>query len=37
MEPDATNVKLFIIINSWGIFLFSKSDLFINSNDLHIK
>lgn len=37
MEPDATNVKPFIIINSRGIFLFSKNDLFINPNDVDIK
>ena len=37
METDTTNVKPFIIINSRCIFLFYKSDLFINYNDLHIK
>ena len=37
MELDATNIKPFIIINSRGIFLFSKSDLFIKSNDIVIK
>ena len=37
MEPDTTNIKPFIIINSCGIFLFSKSDLFINPNDIDIK
>lgn len=37
MELDTTNVKPFIIINSCGIVLFSKSDLFINSNDIEIK
>ena len=30
---DTTNVKLFIIINSRGIFLFSKNYLIINPND----
>ncbi len=37
MELDATNVKPFIIINSCGIFLFSKNDLFIIPNDIDIK
>ena len=37
IEPDTKNVKLFIIINSFGIFLFSKSDLFINNNDVEHK
>jgi len=37
MEPDVTNVNPFIRINFCGIFLFSKSDLFINSNDLENK
>ena len=34
MEPDIINVKPFIRINLCGIFLFSKSDLFISSKDL---
>jgi hypothetical protein len=34
MEPEATNVTLFIMIITGGIFLFSKNDLFISSNDL---
>jgi hypothetical protein len=34
MEPDITNIKLLITINLCGIFLFTKLDLFINSNDL---
>lgn len=37
MELDTRNVKPFIIINSRGIFLFTKSDLFINPNDIDIK
>ena len=37
MEPDNTNVKPFIIINLCGIFLFSKSDIFINTNDIEHK
>ena len=37
MEPDVTNVTPFIRINLCGIFLFSKSDLFINFNDLKNK
>lgn len=34
MKPDKTNVKPFIIINFLGIFLFSKSDIFNNPNDI---
>lgn len=34
MVPDATNVTLFIINIMRGIFLFSKNNLFISSNDL---
>lgn len=37
IEPDTKNVKPFIIINSFGIFLFSKSDRFINNNDVEHK
>jgi len=37
MEPDVTNITPFITINLCGIFLFSKSDLFMNSNDLENK
>jgi hypothetical protein len=37
IEPDTKNVKPFIIINSFGIFLFSKSDLFMNNNDIEHK
>jgi len=37
IELDTINVKPFIIINSRGIFLFSKNDLFINPNDIDIK
>ena len=37
IEPDTKNVKPFIIINSFGIFLFSKSDLFINNNVVEHK
>ena len=37
MYPDTANVKPFIIINSRGIFLSSKNDLFINPNDIDIK
>ena len=37
MELVTTNVKPFIIINSRGIFLFSKSDLFMNPNDIDAK
>ena len=37
IEPDTKNVKLFIIINLFGNFLFSKSDLFINNNDVEHK
>jgi hypothetical protein len=37
IELDTTNVNPFIIINPRGIFLFSKSDLFINTNDIDIK
>lgn len=37
MELDTTNVKPFIIINSRGIFLFSKIEIFINLNDIDIK
>lgn len=37
IELDIANVKPFIIINSYGNFLFSKSDIFINPNDVDIK
>lgn len=37
IEPDTTNIKPFIIINLSGIFLFSKSDLFINASDIEDK
>lgn len=37
IEIDTTNVKPFIIINLLGILLFSKSDIFINPNDIDIK
>ena len=37
IELDTTNVKPFIIINLRGIFSFSKSDLFINPNEIDIK
>ena len=37
IEPDTKNVKPFIIINSFGIFLFSKSDLFMNNNDVTLQ
>jgi hypothetical protein len=37
IEPEITNTKPFIIINLFGIFLFSKSDLFINTNDIEHK
>ena len=37
IRPDTKNVKPFIIINSLGNFLFSKSDLFINNNDVEHK
>ena len=37
IEPDTKNVKPFIIINSFGNFLISKSDLFINNNDVEHK
>ena len=37
MELDTINVKPFITINSRGSFLFFKSDLFINFNDIDIK
>ena len=37
MELDTRNVKPFIIINSRGIFLFSKRELFIYPNDIDIK
>ena len=37
IEPATINVKPLNRINSCGIFLLSKSDLFINSNDLHIR
>jgi hypothetical protein len=39
IEHDITNTKPFIIINLFGIwyFLFSKSDLFINTNDIEHK
>jgi hypothetical protein len=33
-EPEIIQVNPFIIINLFDIFLFSKNDLFINSNDL---
>ena len=33
MEPEMIQVNPFIIINLFDIFLFSKNDLFINSND----
>jgi hypothetical protein len=36
-EPDTKNVNPFIICNSFGIFLFSKSDLFINMSDVEHK
>jgi hypothetical protein len=36
-KHDIQNVKLFININSCGIFLFSENGLFINSNDLENK
>ena len=34
MEPDNINVRPFIRINLRCIFLFSKSDIFINTNDV---
>ena len=37
IELETTNVNPFIIINSRGIFLFSKSDIFITPNDIDIK
>lgn len=37
MEPDNTNIKPFIKINFCDIFLFTKNNLFINSNDLENK
>ena len=37
IEPDTKNVKPFIIINSRGSFLFSKSDIFINPSDIEHK
>ena len=37
IEPDVTNVKPFIRFNLCGIFLFSKSDLFMSFNDLEHK
>lgn len=37
MEPVNTIVKPFIIINLRGIFLLSKNDIFINSNDFENK
>ena len=37
IDPDTRNVKPFIIINSFGIFVFSKSDLFINTSDVEHK
>ena len=37
IELDIANVKPFIIINSCGNFLFSKSELFIIPNDIDIK
>ena len=37
IEPDTKNITPFIIINSFGIFLFSKSDLFINPSDIEDK
>lgn len=36
-EPVITNVKPFIIINLFGIFLSSKSALLINPNDIENK
>lgn len=37
IEPDANIVKPFIINNSFGIFLSSKSALFVNVNDIENK
>lgn len=37
MEPVNTNIIPFIIINLRGIFLFSKNDIFIISNDFENK
>ncbi len=37
MEPVVKNVNPFIKIILCGIFLFSKSDLFMSSNDLENK
>ena len=37
IEPDANIVKPFIINNSFGIFLSSKSALFVNVNDVANK
>ena len=33
-EPEIIRVKPFIIIKLFGIFLFSKKDLFIDCNDV---
>jgi len=33
-EPEIIRVKPFIIIKLFGIFLFSKKDLFITRNDV---
>ena len=37
IEPDANIVKPFIIYNSFGIFLSSKSAEFVNPNDIENK
>jgi hypothetical protein len=37
IEPDTNIVKPFIIINLFGIFLFSKSASFVNVNDIENK
>jgi hypothetical protein len=37
IEPDTNIVKPFVIINLFGIFLFSKSALFVNVNDIENK
>ena len=37
IEPNANIVKPFIIYNSFGIFLYSNSALFVNVNDVANK
>jgi hypothetical protein len=37
MDPDIANMKPFIRIKLFDIFLFSKSEVFIDNNDVENK